>query len=144
MEELKIIFLDIDGVLVPFGSKLRDRLIPNIKDIDKNKVEILKKMIEENSDYQIVIISSWRNTLTLNELRDTFNFFSLNILDIVDKDMKKEFAILNWIKNNKVCEFVIIDDEKVFENGIQIKPSSYTGLLDYHIDEFKNSINSKK
>lgn len=140
-KNLKILFLDIDGPIAPFCHKDEDFSIPHIPCIMPQKVEILKKILKSHPEYKIVIISDWRNNLSFDQLKETFNYFSIDILAAVPANMEKDVAIVEWLKNNEVEKFIIIDDETVFDvdhefSFHQIKPSLHSGLLAYHIDFF--------
>ena len=140
-EELKILFLDIDGPIAPFCHKDEDFSIPHIPCIMPQKVEILKQMLKSHPEFKVVLISDWRNNLSLDQLKETFNYFLIDLWDAVPANMEKDVAILEWLKNHKVDKFIIIDDETVFDvdhklSFHQIKPSLHSGLLSYHIDFF--------
>ena len=51
---MKIVFLDIDGVIIHDNYKN-----PNQENIDESKIMLLKKLIDETSS-EIVLISNWR------------------------------------------------------------------------------------
>ena len=65
---MKILFLDIDGVVLPFNvhGKTRD-------DFDKKAVKVLNEIIEK-TDCEIVISSDWRNHHDLNQLKNIFEY----------------------------------------------------------------------
>jgi hypothetical protein len=54
------------------------------------------------------------------------------------------FEIEKWLLENKVSSFVIIDDDlnANFKNR-QVKTMFDTGLMDYHIDEAINILNTQ-
>lgn len=56
--DMKVIFLDIDGVLI----KLYDKVKKTYTEFDADRVEILKRMLDEH-DFKIVISSAWRHCM---------------------------------------------------------------------------------
>ena len=53
---MKVIFLDIDGVLNNLETK--DRITPMLMGIEDSKVELLLKIVSETNS-EIVLISTW-------------------------------------------------------------------------------------
>ena len=51
---MKVVFLDIDGVIIHEGYHNRET-----ENLDSDKIEILKKLIDD-TDAKIVLISNWR------------------------------------------------------------------------------------
>ncbi|MEH7402931.1 HAD domain-containing protein [Gottfriedia acidiceleris] len=123
---MKIIFLDIDGVLNTDRQIRMNNLeqIENIK-FDPIAMKNLKKIVDE-TNAKIVIISTWRVHRQDNGYlwRELIRNFKLNNLDtnilldvtpVIDKKMKPEFRekeILEWLTKHKNIEkFVILDDQ---------------------------------
>lgn len=122
---MKLIFLDIDGVLntrdtfikVYYSNKFKD-----IKDIqiEDSALESLKKIVEETGA-KIILTSSWRSyfdddlkpiTEEGEKLIGKFKTYSLYIHDMVEgPSCDRGQEINNYIMNNDVKSFVIIDDE---------------------------------
>ena len=132
---MKIVFLDIDGVLVPIDSK--------IAKIKENKIVLLKKLLDE-TDAKVVLSSTWR-VLFLPQNRDEelyeyliklLNKYNIEIYDITPikhmKTMKKKVLtrdgkilinyvfdpyttrvgeINEWLSDKDIESFVILDDE---------------------------------
>ena len=69
---MKIIFLDIDGVLNSrkYIIEHKDELKDRIHVIDPSKVEMIRKLIDKHDDLRIVISSSWRK----RNVQDTVEF----------------------------------------------------------------------
>lgn len=139
--QLKVLFLDIDGPIAPFGHKKEDQNIPHIHDINPDKINLLKQILQKHEDFKIVIISDWRNALSRSQLEETFNHFDLKIYDVVKTHIEKDEAIELWLTNNQTDQFVIIDDDIIFDldhdkSFHQIKPSLHAGLLPMHIEMF--------
>ena len=128
---MKVIFLDIDGVLNSFQTfreiyyeykKTGRRRVA----IDENKVLLLKQIVD-NTNAMLVLSSSWRNfgrmendrLVTNNKnLRDLVSIlakYGLFIYDITPKSRegKREVEIKKWLCNNSdnVEKFIVIDDD---------------------------------
>lgn len=113
---MKVIFLDIDGVLNCQNSKSS---CFGMMGIDNKKVEELKSIVDK-SGAKIVLISSWCTGWTHKEYRG----YMANYLDkklksaelyIIDKTddytAMRGKGILKWLENKEVESFVILDDE---------------------------------
>lgn len=126
---MKVIFLDIDGVLNTSETFIRRKnkyFKTGIYDleIDLFRVEYLKQIIDE-TDAKIVLSSSWRSyflkfdkeiipaTLKAVELCNIFNKYNIEIYDITSKDnnLTRGTQINMWLNDNAVDSFVILDDE---------------------------------
>lgn len=137
---MKVIFLDIDGVLVHSNYKNQET-----KNIDESKIKLLKKIIEETSA-KIVLTSNWRTPYiengkiyrqpeyyTLSSLLKKYGidiydqtplhklkFLQTEDLQKLDKPIKSRFdpittragEIFTYLETNKeIQSFIIIDDE---------------------------------
>ena len=138
---MKIIFLDVDGVLNGYnkwnllGWKIISKthikkLINWYKSISRpfgvheNKVRILAKIVHA-TNAKIVMSSSWRNSWwrkpykeqyeDQKQLTDLFNKYNINVIDItpVNKYDARGEEIRCWLHDNKhiVNSFIILDDE---------------------------------
>lgn len=110
--KLKIIFLDIDGVLnvIPQGHDKYGGIF------HKHFEDNLKYLIE-NTNAKIVISSSWRGN-GIEELREMWKFRNLageiiGVTPYMDNRNRSD-EIQYWIDNNQPIEnYVIIDDDNV-------------------------------
>jgi hypothetical protein len=119
---MKIIFLDIDGVCntpsflrkVLANKTIVSEVIPE-ECLDYNNIVHLNTLCEK-SGASIVISSSWRIFFSLPAIREALAakgfLYSENIVGKTPKLDGKErgFEIKDWLKNNPVDGFVIIDD----------------------------------
>jgi len=88
----KIIFLDIDGVLLTQSSLIESRQkylngeteYQYDDKFDLNCVNNLKNILKEVPDAEIVISSSWRILHSLEELREYFSDYGINPYRIID------------------------------------------------------------
>lgn len=134
---MKILFLDIDGVLnsaKTFEDKHRHEAI------DTAMVERINSVVNATG-CQIVISSTWRVLWDLNELRHILEAHGLR--DVVvgaTPDMgRRDVEILAWLEeHSEVQQFAVVDDDahdltKVSHRLVQT--SFLTGILDEHVDQ---------
>ncbi|MBP5684453.1 MAG: hypothetical protein J6X02_04270 [Bacilli bacterium] len=127
---MKIIFLDIDGVLNTFQTFREihyEFQLTGLRRvaIDEDKVALLKEIVD-NTGALIVLSSSWRkygkmkkgNFVTKNQnLSDIINIlkkYNLNIYDITPRSLmdNREQEIRAWLsKHHDVESFIVIDNE---------------------------------
>lgn len=123
---MKVIFLDIDGVLNSEEFFINNKGL-NLE-IDEEKVKILKEIIDKTGA-KIVISSSWRGAIyhcfELNDnsiknvvyLKNLFKKYDISIYGYTPYIKKETLKISrgteirNWLFNKKVESFVILDDE---------------------------------
>jgi diphthamide synthase subunit DPH2 len=130
---MKVIFLDIDGVLVTRNSvKYQYLNYPEVKEIlfSKKAINNLNKLIK-HTKAKIVVSSTWRLFHTLDELRDIFKkqrikgeIISTTSIDkaTTEEDIPRGKKITDWLENNSdVDQYVIIDDD-VQADCIQFHP----------------------
>jgi len=104
---MKIIFLDVDGVL----NSEQDRFSWTI---ESDKHLILLACIVRRTDAKIVVSSSWRNCSLLDTLKKRLNDFSMSVFDVTgyNKNGIRGLEIKEWLDNhNDIESFVILDDE---------------------------------
>lgn len=118
---MKIIFLDIDGVLNSTRSCLAYNGFPwpgNVDlddDVDWHKFDDvainLMRVLVEDSGAKVVLSSTWRHHTNLKQLSNRFGF------EIIDKtgsesDNPRGDRIKDWLANHlEVTHYVIIDDD---------------------------------
>ena len=134
---MKIIFLDIDGVL---NSRQYDSGRSMAEgNIDVSRLLLLKQLVEQTGA-KIVLTSSWRRHWDRagectdeigKELEDTFGRFGICLYDKtpeLEKDRSKE--INEWLAMNRDFNaFVVIDDIKF--GWYELAP--FVVNTDYHI-----------
>lgn len=126
---MKVIFLDIDGVLnttqtfIDIHNEYIENGIRRIE-IDLNRLNLLKKIVDQTGAV-IVLSSSWRSFgkmengiyIPLNEkmvsLIKLFNEYGLSIYDVTPKDVNgiRQNEIDMWLQDKNVESFIIIDDD---------------------------------
>lgn len=126
---MKVIFLDIDGVLntsQTFIDIHKEYIETGIRriEIDLNRLNFLKRIVDQTGT-AIVLSSSWRSLgkmengvyIPLNEkmasLIKLFNNYGLHIYDITPKDPNgvRQNEIDAWLKHKDVESFIVIDDD---------------------------------
>ena len=168
---MKVIFLDIDGVLntsKTFKDNYKYYKETGIRriNIDEHRVKILSEIVNK-TEAKIVISGTLRihlfkgnnGFITVNqhtqELLDLFDEYGIKIYDItsIDKDRIRQNEINTYLSLNEVEEFIIIDDDSQdltdFIDNELIKPNYFekdgkAGLCEEHIDIIVNKLNNKK
>ena len=155
---MKIIFLDIDGVLVTPASLYN---IPNKKLIDvfcRTRVCRLNKIVQE-TNAKIVLSSSWRigNTLDVMDTYLIHNGLQYTLYDKTPSFGQRSEEITHWIKNNQpIVSYVILEDDvtdtmEEEHSGHIVKTKWWPtkevakdyGLLSEHVSKAINILNTK-
>lgn len=165
---MKVIFLDIDGVLntdktFEMISKYRKEFGISLIEIEEYRVEYLSQIIEDTGAV-VVLSSSWRyffekeNGVLVPTSKKGFKLcemlkkYNIDIYDITTKDMslKRKEQIDLWLRENDVDNYLIIDDQLIDPEN-QIKTNFYTqgescvcGLCHEHIIQAKKILNNKE
>lgn len=113
---MKVIFLDIDGVLNNLETK--DRITPMVIGIEDPKVKLLLKIVSETNS-EIVLISTWgihwkaeEENVHKKYLNEKMQKFGLNIIDSIDSpNFQRSRSIKDYVCANGIKSFVIIDDQ---------------------------------
>lgn len=132
---MKVIFLDIDGVICSIRSAVAGGGYPwrlkeeDIELFDGVAVKLIQKVCQK-TDSKIVLSSVWR-------LHHDFNLIGEKLcLPIIDKTPNKASAmrgeeIAIWLKENQVDKYVIVDDDSdmlVEQFSFFVKVDSRNGL----------------
>jgi|ERR1035437_7729574 hypothetical protein len=135
---MRIIFLDIDGVLNngnAAGVFHESSTIPYC-------VEVLNYILEK-SGAKIVLISSWKDAFDFEVIKKLLYNRGIKPKSIVactEKDVQKEPGMTKFIKDNKskIESFVIIDNDINFINGdfedFVIRTNTKTGITEEEIE----------
>ena len=103
---MKIIFLDVDGVLNSSNDKFSTEL-----ETDSHLL-LLKELVDKTNS-KIVLTSSWRKIPKLRKVVDT-KLKNLNI-EIIGETKSlpgtRGSGIKEWLKDKEVESFVILDDD---------------------------------
>ncbi len=160
---MKIIFLDIDGVLntqdyfiknhenvlnfydsypdYPYDGSLNLRVDRMMMDIDLKKLIILREIVKETGA-KVVVISSWKSFGIFDEVAKRFINYGIPVIGkTIDNGDDRGCGIYKYLKEHDVSEYVILDDE-IFEDYDEIllnnlvKTSFYEeGLTEEHAEK---------
>lgn len=159
---MKIIFLDIDGVLNSddfFEGTANSDLQGIEREIDVEKIKLLKKAIDETGA-KIVLSSSWRYMKKVQDLKELLSQYGISITGSTSFiEGKRGLEINQWlIEHPDVVDFVILDDEifdsydekllkKLLKMSDGVDSDGYSfgeGLLPKDIDEIIKRLGKKK
>ena len=148
---MKVIFLDVDGVLNTPSSESR---CGEYIGIDDEKVEKLKKIVEKTKT-EIVLISTWKKYWRKEEKLKPLQDYSANYLDeklakqglkAIDKTKDKANglylsrgeSILEYVYRNNVENYIILDDCQFDYDGCDltdnyIKTNQIEGLSEQQV-----------
>lgn len=148
---MKVIFLDVDGVLNTPSSESR---CGEYIGIDDEKVEKLKKIVEKTKT-EIVLISTWKKYWRKEEKLKPLQDYSANYLDeklakqglkAIDKTKDKADgrylsrgeSILEYVYRNNVENYIILDDCQFDYDGCDltdnyIKTNQIEGLSEQQV-----------
>lgn len=117
---MKVIFLDIDGVLNSIDTTLAfyGQLSPAREDkLDPMSVGLLKKLCD-NTSARIVISSTWRKLYSREEFLDIFKSYGWHDFpfeDVTDNNnscrQTRGHEIQRWLDANGNPEYIILDDD---------------------------------
>lgn len=144
-----LIFLDIDGVMVPAKSwKSPELLNDGFPAFGLRAVKALQSLL--SGDTTIMLTTSHKLRFTIQEWKEIFQKRGLKVERIKSLDVDiacptRKDEIMNWFNLNDINEeFIIIDDDKSL-NGLPpflkerlILTSPLIGLTDNHLDEIVN------
>ena len=158
---MKILFLDIDGVL---NSREYDRRRNwnEQTDIDETRLPLVKEIIDKTGA-KIVLISTWRNHWDRDEslcdedgmyINRLFSKYGLAIYDKT-QDLgllsKRKDEVKTWLAEHKseIESFVILDDyrfgwDDLSDFYIHTNPNYGLGLEEEHVALAINVLNSHK
>lgn len=170
---MKIIFLEIDGVLnseqyfmdncdninryISEYEKLsyKDAIImEKLLEIDVNSLYLLIELINK-TNAKVVITSSWKYLQYFKKICDKLKEYGVPIIGITnDEGFNRGLGIRNYIENNKIKKYIIIDDdifpdydEELLEH--LVKTSFYDGglneeLMNYAVSKLNTNVFTKK
>lgn len=148
---MKIIFLDIDGVLnylnyFKYNNKLRltynkllkeDKyiLLKTIIKIDIEKIFLLKEIIDRTNS-KVVITSSWRKLTIYPLIEEYLINIGIPIIDTTKSLNSRGEEIIDYLNNHKIDNYIIIDDDIFLDFNEEllfhlIHTNFYNNGLDY-------------
>lgn len=146
---MKIIFLDIDGVLNSSDTFIKSKKMWETTgnwplEIDEFRIEYLKQIIDETGA-KVVLSSSWRKDFEMInnmvepknekglEFQNILKKYNIELYDILGKQYKKTRGdlITKWLsEHGEVESFIIIDDETTELIGFIDKELIKTSFLE--------------
>jgi hypothetical protein len=138
-----LIFLDIDGVVVPAKSWETPTLLDDgFYEFTPSSIRVLQSI--SSDDTTIILTTSHKSRYTTNQWVDIFKTRGINTkierLDDI-KNLSRKEEIINWFNTNTTNDkFVIIDDDKSlndlppFLKNNLVLTSSLIGLTDEHLE----------
>lgn len=157
---MKVIFLDVDGVLNSKDDLLIYRAKNNITgcilyaEVEDRPLKLLKEIIDK-TNAKIVVSSSWRigcifgnklYTKLINRLSD----YDMEVYDITPSlsgDTQRGDEIREWLSKNPVDNFIILDDDSdmcEFLNTDHFIKTTYEHGLTEELKELAIKILNKK
>lgn len=147
---MKVIFLDIDGVLCTQESMRVARELGNTAKSSRQReafyepaVAVFNKFIE-STGAKVVISSAWRTAQTVQSMQEMFdrNNIKCEIIGLTpdDPDGIRGLEIWSWLLNNreKWTDYLVIDDEG-FDIANYIPANKFVhvkdGLMGYGLEE---------
>lgn len=148
---MKIIFLDIDGVL---NSRMYDRMRNwnEQTDIDETRLPLIKEIVDATGA-KIVLSSTWRKHWDKDEnlcdrdgryINETFAKFCLSVYDKtpdIGAGAPRKAEVSKWLKDTaeSIEAFVIIDDyrygwEELSERFVKTEPNFRLGIEREHAE----------
>jgi hypothetical protein len=149
-EGMKVVFLDIDGVLnsTEYIEGLED---PRIHEnhIDPARVVLLNQLLDEST--YIVISSSWRSfvpdRMVLSKLLEERGLLAGKVIDYTPyvplrfNNFRREDEITAWLSSHVVESYVILEDAELFQNLEKRVVRPEDGIDQSHIEEAKRVLN---
>eukprot|EP00977_Amphora_coffeiformis_P009882 scaffold2290_cov170-Amphora_coffeaeformis.AAC.2 len=130
-----VIFLDIDGVLRPFGHQdENNRVFP------KGTLAALAHVLAQVPESQLVLSSTWRvQTSFINVIVKDFRAYGgvlkdTDFYDITDPNLhsERQHEIYEWLKRHArdVQAWIALDDEELLEGEPN---SAHRHVFEYHV-----------
>ncbi len=143
-----LLFLDIDGVMVPAKSWKSPHLLSDgFSEFSSQAVQVLQDIVDENTS--VLLTTSHKSSYSISEWKNIFLKRGIFIqkLDVLNENklgLSRKEEIENWFKSNSVNQpFLIIDDDKSL-NGLPkslkqnlVQTSSMIGLTIGHLEEIR-------
>ena len=166
---MKVIFLDVDGVLNDYDTCLAfvkeyQRTGVLKAELNEEMVSNLKEIVDR-TDAKIVLSSSWRlygcmdngkfipKQYKAKGLVDMFDKYGMEIYDTVSYSRTRGLQILDYVYMNDVDDYIVLDDDeeelRLLPREVIIKTHFYsedeeTGLSSKHVKKAIKKLNRGK
>lgn len=149
---MKVLFLDIDGVLNTIDGG-KSSYLRHGNHMEDYLIKSFNELLENNLDLNIVISSSWRDDmedLKFQLEKNGFKFWDRVIGRTVLDYEFRGLQILDFINDNSINEFAVVDDNmieicgdfcKVIPSHFCIETDPKVGLNEDKILELKYILN---
>lgn len=161
---MKVIFLDIDGVLTNLNWRKKRREIwlkdkVWVSEIDEEAVKLLKKIVS-STEAKIVLSSSWRNdwsndvkdlkkerVIMLRALFDKYGIEVIGITPYIPRTENEDEKYFSWRENEikyylnehpEITSFCVIDDGCFDLQTLKeylVKTETFIGLQSKHVEQ---------
>jgi hypothetical protein len=141
-----LIFLDIDGVMVPAKSwKSPELLDDGFPAFSQGACDTLRQIISDNNT--VILTTSHKSNFTIQEWKNIFKLRGIEIsyLKALPENigrLSRKDELLKWFNLNTIEEeFIIIDDDSSLNDlplnlkKHLIQPSPFIGLSENHLKE---------
>jgi len=146
---MNIIFLDIEGVLNDYETKLLNYK-GSLKEIsiDSDKLFRLRTIVN-TCDARIVITALERNEENFKQILNLFNVFDIKVIGFTPKiNDDKSMEIIQYLQENEINNYAILDCEDLLNiPSIQehlVQTMADDGIQNYHIQEVVNILQPSK
>jgi hypothetical protein len=151
-----LVYLDIDGVMVPANSWKRPEILEDgFPNFSPMAIKALNRIIS-NSRADIVLTTSHKSKYSINQWKTIFkrrniNFNKIRKLPENREHLNRKDELLKWFTDSRMNNhFIIIDDDKSLNSLPSVlkkrlvQTSGGIGLTDYLADEAINTIENSK
>ena len=141
---MKVLFLDVDGVLNTYGSG-------GLYTLTRSKLRRLQTVVE-STGCDIVLSSTWRKDwVALRKLKRKLHYRGIKILDSTTKSYFKERQVRGdeiqlWLDNHTVERYAIVDDDSDMLDSQKpyfVQTNGEVGLTDLHVDRLIELLGEK-
>jgi ATP-dependent helicase/DNAse subunit B len=142
-----LVFLDIDGVMVPAKSYKQPKFLRDgFAAFSVKATHVLNKLIE-HYDATIVLTTSHKSNHSIAQWKQIFEMRGVRVKNIQSlpkniNNLTRKEEILNWANTHSLPEdFIILDDDKCLNElpdylkDHLILTSSYVGLTNDHLND---------
>ena len=142
---LTVLFLDIDGVLLPFGNDSNDKKEESCTALFPDRtLQALSKIVQHSPTHvSLVLSSTWRVRPEFRhqilQAFETYNkvyrgFLPIAFFDVTDVEnhTERQWEIYDWLEgqDHMIAAWICLDDEELLEEE---KNAKYRKLFEGHV-----------